>query len=441
MAVSTPTQMLLATSPWPSGAAVQYKIIDDEGTIEQNWTATGVTERQIDATAAFSVYQVVAAITGGFAGFSGHVFWKNSDSPPLIQSQTINIEGDVGTLLARLTSTRADYLDNLANRLTSPILTSLVPCAGTLISGTYRYKMTASNAAGETGASNELSIVTVQVQTPVNAAFTTGAGTLAPATYYYRVVALNAVGMTLASIETSHVLGATGGVNVNWGATSGATGYKIYGRTTGAELLMATVGAVTTWLDDGSITPSGALPSENTTNGVQVNWNDPAEGAATSFKLYGRKDGDFGYLKTITVPDNSENDDGSLSPNTAIQPPAVNDSGLESLSYEVINKVDAIKTKTDKLTFNGDDILEAVIEYPDGYVIQTDVNSPSYFATSLTEAVTNYWQGSYISFTSGNLNNQTRKIASYDGSNNFITVTSAFTGTPANGDTFVIVNK
>lgn len=301
--------------------------------------------------------------------------------------------------------------------------------------------MTAINAAGETGASNELSVVTEQVSTPVNAAFTTGAGTLAPGTYYYRVSALNAVGETLSSTETSHVLAGVGGVNVNWGATSGATGYKIYGRNTGAELLMDTVGAVTTWLDDGSITPSGALPASNTTNGVSVNWDNPSEGTASSFKLYGRKDGDFGYLKTITAPDTTEDDDGSLSVDTAIQPPTVNDSGLESLSYEIINKADAIKAKTDKLSFDVDDNLEAVIEYPNGYVIYTELNTPSYFATSLTEPVTNYWQGSYISFTSGNLKNQTRKISSYDGSSNFITITSAFTGTPANSDTFVIVNK
>lgn len=441
MSVSTPTQMLLATSPFPSGGTVQYKIIDDAGTVKQDWTASGVIERVIDAGAGLSIYQVVAAITNGFAGFSGHVFWKNSDSPPLVQAQTLNIEGDVGTLITRLSALRAVYLDNLVERLTSPVITSLVACAGTLISGTYRYKITATNAAGETSASNEMSIVTTQVQTPVNAAFTLGSGTLAPGTYYYRISAINAVGETLASTETSLVIGVTGGVNVNWEATNGATGYKIYGRNTGAELLMDTVGAVTTWLDNGSITPSGALPSENTTNGVQINWDSPTEGIPITYKLYGRKDGDFGYLKTITYPDNSENDDGSLSPDVALQPPSVNNAGLESLSFELIGKSNSIKSVTDQLTFDGSAVLEATIKYPSGYVIYNDLNSPIYFATSLTQPVSQYWQGCYLSFTSGNLINQTRKIDTYDGSNNFIKMTSAFTGTPGNGDTFVIVNK
>lgn len=101
--------------------------------------------------------------------------------------------------------------------------------------------------------------------TPVNAAFTQGAGTLGAATYFYRVSAIDGQGETLASTETSVAIAAAHGVNVNWGAVTGATGYKIYGRTTGAELLIATVGAVTTFLDDGSITPAGVLPAANTT--------------------------------------------------------------------------------------------------------------------------------------------------------------------------------
>ncbi len=101
--------------------------------------------------------------------------------------------------------------------------------------------------------------------TPVNATFTQGAGTLATGTYYYRVTAFNA-GETLASTETSLAITGPAGINVNWGAVAGATGYRIYGRTTGAELLLAEVGAVTTWLDNGSLTPAGPLPSVNTTS-------------------------------------------------------------------------------------------------------------------------------------------------------------------------------
>lgn len=112
--------------------------------------------------------------------------------------------------------------------------------------------------------------------TPVNAAFgtaTTG-GSLPAGTYYYRVSAVNAYGETLASTETSQVVPAgtaTNTVTVNWTAVtvpdgvSTVTGYKVYGRTTGAELLLASVGLVTTYVDTGSLTPAGALPTTNTT--------------------------------------------------------------------------------------------------------------------------------------------------------------------------------
>ena len=110
---------------------------------------------------------------------------------------------------------------------------------------------------------------------PVNAAFSTtagGAGTLLHShAYYYRVSALNAVGETLASAETSITTPVNGSVDnlnvvVNWGAVTGATSYNVYGRSTGAEQLIANVAAPTvTYTDDGTISPSGALPATNTT--------------------------------------------------------------------------------------------------------------------------------------------------------------------------------
>lgn len=106
---------------------------------------------------------------------------------------------------------------------------------------------------------------TDQLRSPINSTFTVGAGSLSAATYYYRVSAINANGETPPSTETSIVLAATGGVNVNWTKITGATGYKIYGRTTGVEQLIATVGDVATYLDGGTISPSGAMPTRNTT--------------------------------------------------------------------------------------------------------------------------------------------------------------------------------
>lgn len=114
------------------------------------------------------------------------------------------------------------------------------------------------------------------VSTPTNATFSTAStgGTLTNSTtYYYRVAALNAVGTTLASAETSIATGSSGSntntVTAKWNTVIGAATYAVYGRSTGAELLMATISNnyTNSWVDTGSITPSGALPSANTTLG------------------------------------------------------------------------------------------------------------------------------------------------------------------------------
>jgi hypothetical protein len=84
----------------------------------------------------------------------------------------------------------------------------------------------------------------------------TSGGTLPAGTHYYRVAALSAQGETLASNTLSQVTtGAASTVTVNWTAVSGAIGYAIYGRVSGNERLLTRVGAVTTWIDTGSIIP------------------------------------------------------------------------------------------------------------------------------------------------------------------------------------------
>jgi hypothetical protein len=119
----------------------------------------------------------------------------------------------------------------------------------------------------DTGAVTPAGAMPVALATPVNAAFATSTtgGTLAAGTYYYRVSALSAQGETLASTETSQATtGSTSTVTVNWGSVAGAVGYRVYGRSTGAELLLAQVGAVLTFVDTGAITPAGILPVANT---------------------------------------------------------------------------------------------------------------------------------------------------------------------------------
>lgn len=109
--------------------------------------------------------------------------------------------------------------------LPAPVQSALATAAtgGTILAGTYRYIVTAINANGQTGPSNEQIITTT---------------------------------------------GSTSTVTVSWPAVPGATGYKLYktaaGGATLTELLYKTVGVVTTDIDTTPGTPAGALPISNT---------------------------------------------------------------------------------------------------------------------------------------------------------------------------------
>jgi hypothetical protein len=109
--------------------------------------------------------------------------------------------------------------------------------------------------------------------TPSNLVLTpsTTGGTLAAGTKAYRVAAILDDGSsTVACAEvTTSTSGSTGSVALTWTAIYGAKGYTVYGRASGAELLMTTLTGVmsTTFTDTGSITPSGALPTATSTNG------------------------------------------------------------------------------------------------------------------------------------------------------------------------------
>lgn len=113
------------------------------------------------------------------------------------------------------------------------------------------------------------------IATPVAPTLSTSGvgGTLAAGTYSYRISAINANGETLASTAATQVtVGATSTVTVTFPAVvpiasggSAQTGWKVYGRSAGTELLIASVGLVANYVDTGSVTPAGALPTTNTT--------------------------------------------------------------------------------------------------------------------------------------------------------------------------------
>ena len=223
-----------------------------------------------------------------------------------------------GTFSYRVSATNAlgETLASTAVTLTipgpldAPVLNAptTATTGGTLAAATYFYKITAINAIGETVGSNEVSQATTGTTSTVGLSWaaitgatgyriyratTTGGQSTSPAlvaevgavTSYTDTGTAVSAGAVPATNTTSTTTNAN---TVTWDATTGATGYKVYGRTESGELLIATVGEVTTYTDTGSVTPAGALPTANTTatdtNTVGLSWG--AVTGATGYKIY-----------------------------------------------------------------------------------------------------------------------------------------------------------
>lgn len=199
---------------------------------------------------------------------------------------------------------------------------------GSLGGQVYSYRVSATNGSGETAASTALLASFTPLSTPGTPNLTVGVqGTLAPNVLYaYRVSAVNSSGQTLASSTAYITFGASGNIGsitVSWAPVAGATGYNVYGRTATSTLQKLNSSPVTgtSYLDTGAATPSGALPTSNTTGTttgtVTISW--PAVPGATGYKVYGRTYGQ--ELLLTSTASTSYTDTGSTTPSGAIPPP------------------------------------------------------------------------------------------------------------------------
>lgn len=143
---------------------------------------------------------------------------------------------------------------------------------GTSAAGENTYFAAASNSYTDTGtagtagtvpASNTTALAAPGTVTPTGS--TTG-GTLAAATYYYKVTALNAVGETTGSAEASVVTtGTTSSVALSWGAVTAATSYKVYRGTAAAGENVYYTTSANSYTDTGATSTAGTVPGANTT--------------------------------------------------------------------------------------------------------------------------------------------------------------------------------
>ena len=141
--------------------------------------------------------------------------------------------------------------------------------SNTGVASIYAGVVNFQSAADQTKPQTIFGTALLQNTTPIGAptqtapsTATTG-GSIAAGTYYYKVTTLDGAQESVGSNEESQTTtGATSTVTINWGAVSGATGYKIYrGSAAGAEnLLIATVGPSTSYTETGGETTSAASP-------------------------------------------------------------------------------------------------------------------------------------------------------------------------------------
>lgn len=122
------------------------------------------------------------------------------------------------------------------------------------------------NSDGETLNATVAAVQGTAPATPTTSTSATG-GTLIDGTYSYRVTAVVDGIESPASPAKTQVVPVgttTNTVTVNFTAVARATAHKIYGRTSGTELLLATITMPTvTYTDTGAATPLGALPTNN----------------------------------------------------------------------------------------------------------------------------------------------------------------------------------
>lgn len=145
-----------------------------------------------------------------------------------------------------------------------PLTAPTVPASGTALLNPFYEDCTVYLSGGDVTA---VQIGALLTPSPTVTTADTG-GTLAGSTTFeYQVAALNAAGETLASAPVTVTTGSTTATSANtvaWPAVPGAASYDVYGRTSGSVALLANTTSLS-YTDTGSVTPSGALPTANTT--------------------------------------------------------------------------------------------------------------------------------------------------------------------------------
>jgi hypothetical protein len=208
-----------------------------------------------DITAESSYYARVAAIDS-----SGNIGpWSSVAGPATVGGVNDSM------IIADLSAAKitAGFLD--VNRIQANTIT------------TAKLSVTMALVTGQSMSSSSYSVAL----SPPSSLTVTAAGTgtsLTNGYYAYTVTAVNALGETNQCTEVVQYQPGAQRFDLSWGAVSGATSYRVYGRRRYEKQLIATVTApTTTYSDTGSVAPSGFPPLTNTTG---AGWQVKADGTA-----------------------------------------------------------------------------------------------------------------------------------------------------------------
>lgn len=126
---------------------------------------------------------------------------------------------------------------------------------------------------------------------------------------------------------------------------------------------------------------------------------------------------------------------------------------IDSEVEEIDTDVDEIKTKTDEINTKTTDIQNKVINIQSNLdiligafiVTQSSISdvspTPTSFITTLTNSTEDFYKNAVLTFTSGGLNGQSRRISGYNALTKTISLGPALSFAPSNGDLFTITKQ
>jgi len=269
----------------PAGTVVAYSFAGQSGVLFATQSAVTVPAPGTGLLAA------LAALTAGATAATGGTF-AGGVSLPAPTGVTATGSATGGTLAAasyfyRVSAVNARGETLASTEVTSGALTgttSSVALSWAAVPGATGYRVYRGTTSGTYTSPAFLSAPTGTTYTDTGGTALT-AGTVAAsntattsAPYFWKVTATNAYGETLGSNEVTANVLPNGTQALSWTAVTGATGYRVYrGTATGAENALITTTTSVAYTDTGTSGSAATVPTANTTGSPATTQTAPGQ--------------------------------------------------------------------------------------------------------------------------------------------------------------------